>query len=131
MKTKQVVYGIEITKPWSKAMYAHNDKVAEFVKLKVSEMWKDALNQMEAVFEGDKEDEFFDREFLDLGWVYASEEMIDIQRAVNLYRFGMSYTIEQVAEEVEKDLNNAPYYRLKEIAEELELNLEQEFIGLK
>ena len=33
-------------------------------------------------------------------------------------------------EEVEDTLDDAPFYRLKEIAEELELELEEEFIGL-
>ena len=34
MKTKvrEVKYGIEITKPWSKEMYDHNDKVSDEVK---------------------------------------------------------------------------------------------------
>ena len=28
-KAKKVEFGIEITKPWSKEMYAHNDEVQE------------------------------------------------------------------------------------------------------
>ena len=32
--------------------------------------------------------------------------------------------------EVEQEVENAAYFRLKEIAEELEIKLEKEFIGL-
>lgn len=32
---KNMKYGIEITKPWSKEMYDHNDKVAELMKAEI------------------------------------------------------------------------------------------------
>ena len=110
-------------------MYDHNDQVAEAVKFKVSDMWMNALNQMEQVFEDDREDEFFEAEFLDLDWDYVSDEMVAIQRAVTGYRYGSGFTVERVAEEVERDLNDAPYYRLKQIAEDLKLDLKKGFIG--
>ena len=128
-KAAKVEYGITITKPWSKEMYDHNDQVAEAVKFKVSDMWMNALNQLEQVFEDDREDEFFEADFLALDWDYASDEMVAIQRAVTGYRFGMGFTIERVAKEVERDLDNAPYYRLKDIAEDLALDLKKGFIG--
>ena len=31
-KVREVKYGIEITKPWSKEMYDHNDTISEIVK---------------------------------------------------------------------------------------------------
>ena len=34
-KQNEVKYGIEITKPWSKEMYDHNDKISEVVKTNI------------------------------------------------------------------------------------------------
>jgi len=45
-KEKKVVYGIEIVKPWSDAMYAHNEEVAEVVRTKVHAMWVGAMQCM-------------------------------------------------------------------------------------
>lgn len=127
-KAPKIEYGIEIVKPWSKAMYAHNDEVAEQVKAKVHTMWATAFDECERSQETD-EDDFYEADFLAMDWDYASDEMVAIQRAVTGYRFGMGYTIESVAKEVERDLDDAPYYRLREIAEDLELDLKKGFIG--
>jgi len=35
MKVLDVKYGIEITRPWNPAMYDHNDKVAELMKVEL------------------------------------------------------------------------------------------------
>ena len=43
-KEAKVEFGITITKPWSKAMYDHNDAVAEAVKVNVHEMWISACS---------------------------------------------------------------------------------------
>ena len=127
-KAPKIEYGIEIVKPWSKAMYAHNDEVAEQVKAKVHTMWATAFDECERSQETD-EDDFYEADVLAMDWDYASDEMVAIQRAVTGYRFGMGYTIESVAKEVERDLDDAPYYRLREIAEDLELDLKKGFIG--
>ena len=37
-KRKKVEYGIEITKPWSREMYDHNDRVAEQIKFNLREL---------------------------------------------------------------------------------------------
>ena len=34
-KSKKIMYGIEITKPWSKEMYAHNDIILEIKKTNI------------------------------------------------------------------------------------------------
>lgn len=53
-KQPKVQYGIQITKPWSKEMYDHNDKVAELMKEEIeaqvdiaegNDDW-DTLNQL-------------------------------------------------------------------------------------
>jgi hypothetical protein len=128
-KEKKVVYGIEITKPWSTAMYAHNEQVADQVKELVSDMWRDALSQLEESLDTEDE-EGYEIAMLDLDWdVALTNPLLEIQRAVTVYSFGFGYSIGDVAERVEQELEDAPTYRLKEIAEDLELKLEKEFIG--
>ena len=50
MKVKEIKYGIEITKPWSKEMYDHNDKVAELMKAELLIRLKNAYQS------GDEDD---------------------------------------------------------------------------
>ena len=119
-------YGIQIVKPWSSEMYAHNEQVAEVVKELVSDMFRTELNKFEESLESEDE---FELEVLDMDWDAAPDSLKEIQRAITCYGFGYGYTVERVAECVENELENAPTYRLKEIAEELELKLEKEFIG--
>ena len=122
-------YGIQITKPWSSAMYAHNEQVAEVVKEQVSDMWRNALSQLEESLDTEDE-EGYEIAMLDLDWnVSFTDPLLEIQRAVTVYSFGIGYSIAMVSERVEQELENAPLYRLKEIAEDLGLELEKEFIG--
>ena len=128
-KAAKVEYGIQITKPWSREMYDHNDEVAEVVKAKVHTLWATAFNECELSQETD-EDDFYEAEFLEMDWENtASEEMIRIQTAVTCYGFGFGYSIGQVAETVEDEIEEAAYFRLKEIAEELDIALEKGFVG--
>jgi hypothetical protein len=126
-KAAKVEYGIEIVKPWSQAMYDHNDEVAEVVREKVHAMWQAAYEKAE---QDAKEDLAGFQAFNECDWdIFASNKMIAIQRAVNDYGIGIGYAIGQVAEKVEDDIEDAPYYRLKDIAEELGLELEKGFVG--
>jgi hypothetical protein len=111
-KAPKIEYGIEIVKPWSKAMYDHNDKVADVVHDKVAAMLAIELSTI----------------FSDY-WEDAPDSLIKIQKAITGYGFGFGYTIGRVTERVWDELHSAPYYRLKEIAEELELELEKGFVG--
>jgi hypothetical protein len=122
-KEAKVEYGITITKPWSKEMYDHNEEVADLVRNEVNSQWQEAMNNLSADF-NDPED------MLDAQFDYqASPEMIEIQRAVTCYGFGFGYTVLDVSIIVEDEIESAPLFRLKEIAEELELVLEKGFIG--
>ena len=131
-KAKEVKYGIEITKPWSKEMYAHNEAVAEVVKATVHAMWIEAYEELEE-FVGAYDDDCDDDEILfqDVDWDIATEKMVEIQKAVTCYGFGDGYTIGEVADEVARELEMAPLYRLNEMAEDLGLELEKEIIGFK
>lgn len=117
-KAAKVEYGITITKPWSKEMYDHNDEVAEAVKVKVLEMWTNACST--------DSDEFAS----DMDWEYAATpDMIRVQKAVTCYGFGSGYDVAEVARIVELEIEDAPYYRLKDIAEELDIVLKKGFVG--
>jgi len=121
-REKKVEFGIEITKPWSQAMYDHNDEVAEVVRFEVKELLDAAVNNFLADFD-------LTEDALALPWDEASGDLVNIQTAVTCYGFGSGYTVERVISQVERELEDAPLYRLKDIAEELGLHLEKGFVG--
>ena len=121
-KEKKVVYGIEIVKPWSSEMYAHNEAVADVVREKVEKLWIAAIAEFKKEFDGN--DEMLECEFTN-----ASDELKRIQRAVTVYGFGFGYDVNRVADRVMQELEDAPFYRLNEIVEDLELELEKGFVG--
>ena len=121
-KEKKVEFGITITKPWSKEMYDHNDAVADVVRFKVKELLDAALCNF-------LEDFDLTEDALELPWDEASGDLVGIQTAVTCYGFGSGYTVESVLDKVEQELEDAPLYRLKDIAEELGLHLEKGFVG--
>jgi len=135
-RPREVQYGIEITKPWSKEMYDHNEKVAEDVKTQILKKWNEAMEQakleydentceIEAEENGYEIEPFLEREYTDV----QTEELRNIQKDVTLYGYGMGYPMKDVNAEVINELENAASYRLKEMAEDMGLNLEKEFIG--
>ena len=121
-KAKKVEFGITITKPWSKEMYAHNELVADVVRNEVEARWIAALMEFQKEFDGN--DEMLECEFTN-----ASDELKKIQKAITCYGFGFGYDVSQVAERVMQELDDAALYRLKDIAEELGLHLEKGFVG--
>ena len=124
-KEAKVEYGITITKPWSTEMYDHNDALAEVVKAKVLEMWNEAFKAAEAEFVDEDE---LGNEFTDMYWEAANVEMVKIQKAITYYSYS-NQSIGEVAEEVVETLENMPTFQLKELVEELEIELEKGFIG--
>jgi hypothetical protein len=121
-REKKVEFGITITKPWSKEMYAHNELVADVVRNEVEARWIAALMEFQKEFDGN--DEMLECEFTN-----ASDELKRIQKAITCYGFGFGYDVSQVAERVMQELEDAALYRLKDIAEELGLALEKGFVG--
>jgi hypothetical protein len=121
-KAKKVEFGITITKPWSKEMYAHNEAVADVVRFEVKELLDAALCNF-------LEDFDLTEDALALPWDEASGDLVSIQTAVTCYGFGSGYAVERVLDIVEQELEDAPLYRLKDIAEELGLHLEKGFVG--
>ena len=138
-KEKKVVYGIEITKPWSAEMYAHNEEVADVVRETVEGMWASAIGLALDEFCADPWDEnetplTYDDAW-DMDWETATQlvggELERIQRAVTVYGFGTGYDLLKVDQRVMPELEDAPFYRLKDIADELGLELEKGFVGLQ
>ena len=123
-KAAKVEYGIQITKPWSREMYDHNDAVADVVRIKVKQLWIAAMTELRKEFD-------YNDQMLEADWVSASDELKRIQTAITCYGFGSGYDVNQVADRVMQELDDAAYYRLKDIAEELGLELEKGFVGLK
>jgi hypothetical protein len=121
-KVAKVEYGIQIVKPWSNAMYAHNEAVADVVRECVEKLWIAAIAEFKKEFDGN--DEMLECEFTN-----ASDELKRIQSAVTVYGFGFGYDVNRVADRVMQELEEAPFYRLNEIAEDLELELEKGFVG--
>jgi hypothetical protein len=122
-KEKKVEFGITITKPWSKEMYAHNEAVADVVRLEVKALLDAEVNNFLADFD-------LTEDALALAWEDdATPELKNIQTAITCYGFGSGYAVERVLDIVEQELEDAPLYRLKDIAEELGLHLEKGFVG--
>jgi hypothetical protein len=120
-KEAKVEFGIVITKPWSSEMYDHNEQVADIVRNEVEARWIAELMK----FQADAGESFMS----DVEWIEVPETLRDIQRAITCYGFGYGYDVAAVAERVMQELEDAPTYRLKEIAEELEIELEKGFVG--
>ena len=120
-KEAKVEFGIVITKPWSSEMYDHNEQVADIVRNEVEARWIVELMK----FQADAGESFMS----DVEWIEVPETLRDIQRAITCYGFGYGYDVAAVAERVMQELEDAPTYRLKEIAEDLEIELEKGFVG--
>ena len=130
-KAKKVEFGIEITKPWSKEMYAHNDEMQEVVVGIITKMWRDEMATLRTEWEAEMEDEEFDYtpDFEEAEWSHFDDGILsDIQSAVTGYGFS-NYSVVDVEEQVLNELETAPYFRLNEMVEELDLKLEKGFVG--
>jgi len=125
-----IKYGIKVVKPWSKEMYAHNEEVKEIVVNEVRDRWEIAYQEAEQDFLDNLAEDQQGMLFEDGDWHNANQIMQEIQEAVTFINYASGFEVKDVTEEVEDTLDNAPFYRLKEIAEELELELDEEFIGL-
>ena len=130
MKKVKEVNGIAIVRPWSTEMYDHNDKLADQVRTIVTRMWEHAYAESQVEFEADLEEDQVGLEFGDHDWFNANETMVELSKAVTVTGYGSGFNVYDVEQDFERDLESAAYYRLKEIAEDLELELTSEFIGL-
>ena len=81
-------YGIEITKPWSKEMYDHNDMVSQLMKL---EIIKSIVN--------------FQKDF---------DKLNELMVLCGGIKYGDSYDIEELKEDCLNEVDNVQNYWLNE-----------------
>ena len=107
-KEPTFAYGIEITKPFSKEMYDHNDMVAKEMKANLFHAFNLLINQ------------FFHDDLSELAWdedelKQECPELVKLQRGVCYSGYGGGYTISNVDKEVRNELENLASYQLAEI----------------
>ena len=111
MKVLGTKYGIEITKPWSPAMYEHNDGVANEMKAAIKEALDKAFEQ------GNTEDLTF------------------IARSVSGYGYGSGHEPESIHADACRNLEWVQNYWLHDwcwtelVEAELVEDIEQKFVG--
>ncbi len=92
-------YGIEITKPFSKTMYAHNDHVATEMKFNIRNAWADQLIK----FNGSDD------------WpTGTSDTIVLLQSYVCAVGYGEGFTIDQVSKDFLQELDNIANWQLHE-----------------
>ena len=124
-------YGIEITKPFSKEMYEHNSEVRRDIAFKVNKLLNQTVIQL-----------YKDGVDLESDYVNNDSFLEDLSKLVKaLFNYKIvdyNFTIEEVIDKlvsqvllIAEDPNYTylPTYKVKEIAEKLDLQLEKEIIG--
>lgn len=100
-KKKEIKYGIQITKPFSKDMYSHNDMVAKEMKFNIKDAWHN-----EAIkFMGDD------------AWPTESNKynkIITIQKSICAVGYGEGFTINEVERDFYSELDNMANWQLRE-----------------
>ena len=99
-KSPKVQYGIEITKPWSKEIYDHNDMVSEEMKKNIIKKWDTIVKRLD----------------MDQDWSLLSDdsEIVKLQKGICWSGYGVGYTLGDVDKEFRDELENMPNYQLHE-----------------
>ena len=105
-KELETKYGIQITKPFSKEMYDHNDQVADEMKKNILNAWNKEI-ELTGV---DIDIEEWDEELLK----EHSPKLVRLQKNVMYSGYGMGYTIDMVNEEFIKELDTMANWQLHE-----------------
>jgi hypothetical protein len=103
-KTPKIQYGIKITKPHSKEMYAHNDKVSEQMKNNILKKWKNLINDLWHP----------NASYDDWTLIDSSSDIVKLQKGICYSGFGMGYTLGMVDEEFRSEVDCLPNYQLNE-----------------
>jgi len=107
-KSPKVQYGIEITKPWSKEMYDHNDIVSDEMKKNIIKKWDKLIKDM-----GDIN--------METPWTVFQEytDIVKLQRGVCYSGFGSGFTLGDVDEEFRKEVELAENWRMHDLYSEM------------
>ena len=104
-------YGLEITKPFSKAMYDHNDQVADEMRARILEAWNQELKTLtDTPNSVDIKTEDWDEELLK----EHAPKLVKLQRGVCYSGYGSGYTIDMVNQEFIKELEGMANWQLHE-----------------
>ncbi len=91
-KAKTFMYGIEITKPWSKEMYAHNERTEEHLKDQI-------LTAFQKTY---------------ISGTIQELKLRDIAHVICGCMFGEGFSIDDIKERTIKEIVNMPLYLLHE-----------------
>jgi len=105
---KNMKYGIEITKPWSKEMYDHNDKVAKLMKAEILLSIKSNKNNF--------------------------DKLNELMVLCGGIKYGSGFDIDDLYQDVKQEVDNVQNYWLNEeypyaVKEGLVSNVDLEFVG--
>ena len=102
-KSPTFKYGIEITKPFSKAMYAHNDGVANEMRANIIEKWEKLIEELGAIN-------------METPWNLFAKytDLVQLQKGICYSGFGMGYTLGMVDKEFRSEVDCLPNYQLDE-----------------
>ena len=100
-------YGIELTKPFSKEMYNHNDKVVTIMKGSILSAWSKLI---EECLNDDRY--FMDREWNEDDLKVECPKLVKLQKAVCYSGYGGGYSIEDVNVEFQRELEYMPNWQL-------------------
>ena len=100
-KANLIHFGIEITKPHSKEMYNHNDKVAEELKMNISNAWKELTKNFTGLV-------------MDMDWdgIKEDSKLVKLQKNVMYSGYGEGFTIKDVQDEFYNELENMANWQL-------------------
>ena len=105
-KELETKYGIQITKPFSKEMYDHNDQVADEMKKNILNAWNKEIELTGVDIDIEEWDEDLLKEH--------SPKLVRLQKNVMYSGYGMGYTIDMVNEEFKKELDTMANWQLHE-----------------
>ena len=102
-KSPTFKYGIEITKPFSKAMYAHNDGVANQMRANIIEKWEKLIEELGAIN-------------METPWNLIAKytDLVKLQEGICSTGFGDGYTLEMVDKEFRNELETMANWQLHE-----------------
>ncbi len=95
-------YGLQITKPFSKAMYAHNDGVANEMRANIIEQWEKLISKLSP-----KNMEWSEMSLY-------SKDIAKLQEGICSTGFGDGYTLEMVDKEFRNELETMANWQLHE-----------------
>ena len=107
-KSNPIHFGIEVTKPHSKEMYAHNDKVARELKSNILNAWNNLIKTWE----------YGPGDFCDFtAWtnVPKDHDLVKFQEYVCYSGYGEGFTLAMVNEEFCDELEHMQNYAIHEV----------------